>query len=98
MKQIHSVHNVELRVLTCGVTVTFSFSDIEHTWLLFEITQAFLANDFRCNLNYSKQGGLHKRISLGYVFNDKYIGGFTVSTPKCEPSDTGTFRLELHIK
>lgn len=97
LKQIHGVRNVELRTLTCGFTVTFAFSDIEHTQLLFEIVQAFLDNDFRCNLDYSKQDGLHKQISLGYVFNDKYVGGFTVST-MIGASDTGEFRLELRTK
>ena len=97
LKQIHGVRDVELRTLTCGYTVTFAFAGIEHTQLLFAIIQAFLCNDFRCNLDYSKQDGLHKQISLGYVFNDKYRGGFTVSTLKSE-SDTGDFRLELRTK
>ena len=97
LKQIHGVRNVELCTLTCGYTVTFAFSDIEHTQLLFEIIQAFLDNNFRCNLDYAKQEGLHNQISLGYVFNDKYEGGFTVSTLKSE-SDTGDFRLELRTK
>ena len=96
-KQIHGVRDVELCTLTCGYTVTFAFADIEHTWLLFEIIQAFLCNDFRCSLKYAKQDGLHKQISLGYVFNDKYKGGFTVSTLK-NKSDTGDFRLELRTK
>ena len=97
LKQIHGVRDVELCTLTCGYTVTFAFSDIEHMQLLFEVIQAFLCNDFRCNLDYSKQDGLHKQISLCYVFNDKYRGGFTVSTLKSE-SDTGDFRLELRTK
>jgi hypothetical protein len=97
LKQIHGVRNVELCTLTCGYTVTFAFADIEHMQLLFEVIQAFLCNDFRCDLDYSKQDGLHKQISLGYVFNDKYRGGFIVSTLKNE-SDTGDFRLELRTK
>lgn len=97
LKQIHGVRDVELCTLTCGYTVTFAFADIEHMQLLFEVIQAFLCNNFRCNLDYSKQDGLHKQISLCYVFNDKYRGGFTVSTPKSE-SDTGDFRLELRTK
>lgn len=97
LKQIHGVRNVELHALTCGYTVTFAFADIEHTQLLFEVIQAFLCNDFRCNLDYSKQDGLHKQISLCYVFNDKYRGGFIVSTV-IGASDTGDFRLELRTK